>query len=77
MRKPTLLMTRPLSASERFVAQFTPELLAKVDVLFAPLMQITATDRVSDIGPEMSVIFSSANGVRFAPKGQGRQCRFF
>lgn len=72
MALPTLLLTRPTASSEAFVATLDPAARGAVEVLIAPLMEIVATGRIFEMGESEIAIFTSANGVRFAPMGRGR-----
>ena len=61
--KIALLMTRPLEASQGFVAQLPDELQAHLDVIYAPLMRIRALDVPVAFDGHKGVVFSSSNGV--------------
>ena len=73
MSKPNLLMTRARAASQRFVSQLDADGMAGVDVLFSPLLDIVPTNIQPEIAGYNGVIFSSSNGVAFAPEGAGRR----
>ncbi|MCR9127384.1 MAG: uroporphyrinogen-III synthase [Rhodobacteraceae bacterium] len=64
--RPTLLMTRPAPASERFVQALNPALRGWLRVIVAPLTEIAAVPASADTTGIRGVIFSSANGVRMA-----------
>ncbi|MEM9869688.1 MAG: uroporphyrinogen-III synthase [Pseudomonadota bacterium] len=66
-------MTRPLDAGRAFVASLPTSVLSQVTVIETPLLRITPTGRSVDLGAEDAAIFTSANGVRFAPDGAGRR----
>jgi uroporphyrinogen-III synthase len=70
---PTLLLTRPRDSAEAFVATLDPAARAAVDILIAPLLDIRTTGAWPDLEKNAAAIFTSANGVRFAPEGAGRQ----
>jgi uroporphyrinogen-III synthase len=70
---PTLLLTRPRESAEAFAETLDPAARAAVEILIAPLMEIAGTGAQPDVGETAAVIFTSANGVRFAPTGAGRQ----
>jgi len=72
MAKPTLLLTRPRASAQAFAARLDPVALGRVDVLLAPLMEISDTGAPVDIPPDQAVIFTSANGVAQAGAGAGR-----
>lgn len=68
----TLLMTRPFRQSEGFIARLDPAVLTGVRIVVAPLLDIVATGAVPELEPYDGVIFTSAQGVEFAPAGGGR-----
>ncbi|KIN74466.1 uroporphyrinogen-III synthase [Sulfitobacter guttiformis] len=72
MAVPTLLLTRPSGGSHGFAAALDPSALARVRLLVAPLMEITGT--LAALAPHdvQAAIFTSANGVDYAPDGRGR-----
>ncbi len=63
---PTLLMTRPRGAAERFVARLAPGLRNRLQVIYAPLMQIEFLPGPVSLQGVHGVIFTSANGVAAA-----------
>ncbi|MEP2716721.1 uroporphyrinogen-III synthase [Pseudophaeobacter sp.] len=78
-RKVALLMTRPPAASARFVAQLPPELLVRLTVLEAPLLEIKLLELEAGLSFDgyLGVIFTSANGVTTAgvpPQGLPAYC---
>lgn len=62
----TLLMTRPLSAAERFVSALPPEGQARVSVCYSPLMRIETVGAPPHYDGAAGVIFTSSNGVSAA-----------
>ncbi|WP_195821067.1 uroporphyrinogen-III synthase [Roseobacter sp. MH60115] len=68
-----LIMTRPVEANARFVAQLPMSLSGRLAVIESPLIEIVPERADFEIGAGEAVIFTSANGVRHAPGGQGRQ----
>lgn len=72
MPRPTLLLTRPIESAERFERGLSPDALAKVDVVFAPLLRIEPTGATVNLDGIKGVIFTSGYGVRLAPNGQNR-----
>ncbi|SFS83648.1 uroporphyrinogen-III synthase [Sulfitobacter marinus] len=72
MSLPVLIMTRPALDSRRFVAGIKPDLRAKLSILISPLLQIVPTGADLDMARHRGVIFTSANGVAYAPPGDGR-----
>jgi len=65
-------MTRPRAQSEAFVTTLPDTLKARLDILIAPLIEITETQASYDIAPKDAAIFTSANGAAFGPEGAGR-----
>lgn len=72
MKRPTLMMTRPRAAAERFVSALDPRVMGNIDVLFAPLMEIVAFGAVPENTSLAAAIFTSAQAVSFAPDGARR-----
>lgn len=60
--RPTLLMTRPLEASERFVTSLQKD-VALDDVVISPVLAICPTGNAPEPGAARGVIFSSAQAV--------------
>lgn len=51
-----------------------PKRLAdSLDVIYTPLLHIEPTGEDARIGPEDAAIFTSSNGVKHAPEGNGRK----
>ncbi|UWR26348.1 uroporphyrinogen-III synthase [Sulfitobacter sp. S223] len=69
---PTLLLTRPADSAKAFAASLNSSALSRVRLLIAPLMEISSTGLTPSIAKTRGVIFTSANGVVHAPKGNGR-----
>ncbi len=72
MAMPTLLLTRPETSARAFVATLSSDALGAVRLVLAPLMEIVGIGNTPVLGPDDGVIFTSRNGVRFAPDGEGR-----
>lgn len=68
-----ILMTRPKGSNRSFVDRISPDLREHLDVICSPLIKISGLDGPVRLGSEEAVIFTSANGVRFAPEGNGRR----
>lgn len=65
---PTILITRPKAAAERFVAALRAAGIdAPVEV--SPLLEVVPTDAIPEFGGAKGVIFTSVNGVETAPAG--------
>ena len=71
MTAPTLLLTRPRDSAERFAAAVAAR-VGGVRTVIAPLLRIVPTGEVPDLAGAVGVIFTSAQGVEFAPPGEGR-----
>ncbi len=69
---PLLLLTRPRAASERLRAALEAALGAPVRAILSPAMEIVATGPAPDLSGAAALIFTSANGVRFAGGLHGR-----
>ncbi|MEO0504205.1 MAG: uroporphyrinogen-III synthase [Pseudomonadota bacterium] len=65
-------MTRPVMASRAFVDSLPEALAIRVDAILTPLLRIEPTGADVSLAPSDAVIFTSGNGVRFAPDGAGR-----
>ena len=72
MTKPTLILTRPVESAERFAQELSINMKARLDLLFSPLLEIVDLHVKVDLTAYAAVIFSSSNGVRFAPDGGRR-----
>ena len=72
MARPTLLLTRPREGAENFAAQLDPLALDAVHLVVSPLMEIVGTGCIASLEAEEAAIFTSGNGVQFAPDGRGR-----
>jgi len=70
MAQPRLLLTRPQPAADAFLARLSPDLRAGAVV--SPLIEIVPTGIRPDLAPYAGVIFTSANAVAHAPRGDGR-----
>jgi uroporphyrinogen-III synthase len=71
--RPSILLTRPQHASERFAAQLRDR-VGKLDVLISPVMQIEPLMQTVEIGEARALIFSSANAVPFGVAGMRCFC---
>lgn len=70
---PTLLMTRPRPASDRFVAGLPSALRQRIAVCHNPLIEIVPRGGALDLGPARGLIFTSANGVAVAAAATARR----
>ena len=73
MQTTPLLLTRPAGANADFARQFPAPLAARLSFVDCPLMRIVPLHRQHDIAETAAVIFTSSNGVRFAPASQNRR----
>lgn len=64
--KPTLLLTRPRAASERFITQLPKTVRARLLFEISPLMRIEPIAGDLDLDGLRGLIFSSANAVQHA-----------
>ena len=67
----TLLMTRPLEAAHRFVAQLSDSVRDGLQVTYAPLIAVQPLDQNIDLTNVDAVIFTSSNGVSAAAGALG------
>ncbi|WP_299281436.1 uroporphyrinogen-III synthase [uncultured Tateyamaria sp.] len=65
-------MTRPRPASKAFVAKLSRDVADRVTPIYSPLIDIVGIHSGLQIAPDHSVIFTSGNGVRHAPRGDGQ-----
>lgn len=73
-----LLMTRPRAASQRFVAQLSPEAQETLEVIYSPLLDIQPTGVEVDLTSVRGLIFTSSNGVSIAARQvEGRDLPVF
>lgn len=73
---PTLLLTRPAEASQRFAAQLYGVLGDRMpEVLIAPLMRVDYAGRLPEMDRVAGLIFTSANGVRAYVAARGPRDR--
>lgn len=72
MALPTLLLTRPQSSAQAFANSLSADALAAVELMIAPVMEISSTGAQVNLDGVRGVIFTSANGVLYAPDGQDR-----
>ena len=68
----TLLLTRPRAASERLLRALEAALGAPVPAILSPAMEIVAIGPAPDLAGAAALVFTSANGVRFAGDLGGR-----
>ncbi len=72
MTKPTLLLIRQVQASERIIQWLNPKARQAVDIVVSPLLQIVPLDVNINLDGIRGCVFTSANGVNFAPDGNGK-----
>ena len=61
--RPTLLLTRPSTASERLARQLPARLREKLRLCHSPVMQIVSCGNDLELGEARGLIFSSSNAV--------------
>lgn len=69
----SLIMTRPAEANARFADLLPPALHPQLTVIESPLTDIVPLAARDDLTAADVAVFTSVNGVRFAPDGDGRQ----
>ncbi|ABF65560.1 Uroporphyrinogen III synthase HEM4 [Ruegeria sp. TM1040] len=73
----SLLMTRPLSAAQRFVDLLPSEMCRELPIIYSPLMEIAPLQGLIDLGGIDAVIFTSGEGVRVASAAQPLRLRAY
>lgn len=73
MVPPTLLLTRPTMSAKAFAETLDPVALTQAFLIISPLLEIVGTGAKPSLTDVRGVIFTSANGVLFAPDGAGRR----
>jgi uroporphyrinogen-III synthase len=68
-----MLMTRPDGANAAFARQFPADLSRAVEQVDCPLLRIAPLEQEIAMPADAAAIFTSSNGVRFAPRGLGRR----
>lgn len=68
----SLVLTRPLARSQAFWADLPAHLRDSFRLVLAPLIAIEPCEADFNLPKDATVIFSSINGVKFAPPGEGR-----
>ncbi len=76
MQRIPLILTRPEGANSAFAAEFPKPLAAQLEFIDAPLIEIAPIEAEVAVDPSTAAIFTSVNGVRFAPHivGQPAYC---
>ncbi|MEM9575657.1 MAG: uroporphyrinogen-III synthase [Pseudomonadota bacterium] len=72
MQKPQLLLTRPLGMNAEFAARFPKDLAHRLQFIDCPLIRIVSLQGQNGLEGDAQAIFTSSNGVRFAPPSLGR-----
>lgn len=68
-----LLLTRPEGANSAFLADFPKRLADRLAFVETPLIDIKATGAKVAMAQDAIALFTSVNGVRFAPPSSGRE----
>lgn len=72
MQRIPILMTRPEGSNRAFLDAVAPEWQDRLQPVISPLLEIVSLSEPEDIGPQDGAIFTSSNGVKYAPQGRGR-----
>lgn len=72
MQPVSLILTRPAKANIALRSAVPPDVRARVELVESPLVEIVPVKAADSGMTARAAIFTSANGVRFAPEGQGR-----
>lgn len=73
VQKIPLLLTRPEESNAALADQFPPSLAEKIDFVPCPLMRIVALQPQFAMDENGAALFTSSNGVQFAPPSLGRR----
>lgn len=73
MQKIPLILARPEGSNSTFGALIAPNVRNRLDFIRSPLLEIAPIEGVGDASGAACAIFTSANGVKYAPKGNGRR----
>jgi uroporphyrinogen-III synthase len=73
VQKIPLLLTRPVGTNEAFVRGLPAALRSRLDLIDCPLLRIVSLESQVAMGGSVAAIFTSSNGVRFAPPPLGRR----
>lgn len=67
-----IIMTRPAGSNSAFLAKMPAALRNRLEMIESPLIEIRPLSVTVELREGEAVIFTSANAVALAPKGQGR-----
>lgn len=73
MQKIPLILTRPDGSNADIAARLSPDTARLLDVITSPLIAIEALAPPATMPRDAVAIFTSSNGVRFAPAATGRR----
>lgn len=73
VQKIPLILTRPAGSNDTFKSLFSTQLAAQLDFIHSPLLEISPFEFEFEMGSDAQAIFTSSNGVRFAPDGMQRR----
>ena len=73
MQRIPILMTRPAGSNRRFLDRIAPDFKSRLEVVTSPLISIEPLDANAKLCSTDAAIFTSSNGVGFAPPGKGRR----
>ncbi|WP_299378365.1 uroporphyrinogen-III synthase [uncultured Tateyamaria sp.] len=67
-----MILTRPIDAAQAFLAGLEPAVQSRLLPVFSPLIDIVPIPAAVEMDATDAAVFTSANGVRHAPAGNGR-----
>ncbi|WP_299139877.1 uroporphyrinogen-III synthase [uncultured Tateyamaria sp.] len=67
-----MILTRPIDAAQAFFAGLEPAVQSRLLPVFSPLIDIVPTPAEVEMDATDAAVFTSANGVRHGPSGDGR-----
>lgn len=68
-----VILTRPQGANTAFAAIIAPDVRARLHCIHSPLLDIVPIDTKIDFASADCAVFTSMNGVKFAPHGDHRR----
>ncbi|WP_245538090.1 MULTISPECIES: uroporphyrinogen-III synthase [Roseobacter] len=73
VQKIPVILTRPKGSNSVFKAGIAPNVRDRLEFIRSPLLEITPIEQSADCSGAQHAIFTSANGVKLAPNGNGRR----
>ncbi|MEE4187524.1 MAG: uroporphyrinogen-III synthase [Roseobacter sp.] len=68
-----MILTRPDAANSAFMGDFPKPLAAQLTFIESPLLRVVPLQTQAVMAQDAAAVFTSVNGVRFAPQSMGRK----